>query len=105
MKLLQKETDPTGEPRTRRPSVISAGEPSLWREYLEMAVDREVPMSRMCAYPLFMSVVDVEVFEVEVMIRVFSVLRTAPSGLPYFSKRSRKSWTSRVGTSALTSST
>ena len=49
MKLLQKEMDPTGEPRMRRPSVISAGEPSLLREYLEMAVEREVPMSQMGA--------------------------------------------------------
>ena len=29
MNVLQKGMDPTGDPRTRSPSVISAGEPSL----------------------------------------------------------------------------
>ena len=62
MKLLQKGMDPTGEPRMRRPSVISAGEPSLLREYLEMAVEREVPISWTDAYALFRSVVEVGLF-------------------------------------------
>ena len=38
----------------------------------------------MCSYPLSMSFVEVELFEVDVNILVFSVLRTAPRGLPYF---------------------
>ena len=115
MNLLQKAGEPMGTPKTRRPSVSSKGFP-LSVEKESIARLRDAPVVRLVEEKEYRRRSRTLLLVVVVMIRVFSVLRTAPSPGdtrfpcwsipdPYKRNRRKNFSTSSIGSRTLTSST